>query len=160
MLLTLCRAYATLWIYYNGGVYMNKTNRFISFLKDAWIGWQVVALIIILILAPILSIIMIALDGIEETYKDFGVLLAVTAVIIIMAVRYLIRRIIAKIKKDEFYFARKKSLIDIYPTGSSFGIVVALILSVFLGTAINPFWFVIVAFFGSFLFLAHSFSDK
>ena len=101
---------------------------------------------------PALCAVLIARQGFEAAYRDWGGVLALPVLILALIVRYLIRRGVCTWAGDGRFFADRLCILEICPPVGVVGVLTAIAAAVALGVCVNLFWFYIVGFFGRLVF--------
>lgn len=109
--------------------------------------FQAVVLAAALSVAPVWSAVLIARDGLDEAFRDYGGLLALPVVFLALAARYLVRRAVIRLTGNRSFFKEKRCILELCPALGIAGIVLAAVAAVAVGLRFNLFWFYIIGFF-------------
>ena len=134
-----------------------------SFLDKAgnvFVGGQLVALALCVVIIPPLVIVLMFLYGVDFVFEECGGLVAFCVILFVMMLRYFVRKLVCVIKKDKNYYAKKVSIMEKSPWLAAFGIVGSMVLFFFIAFNANMFWAVLVGFFGCFFFAAKSLAPE
>ena len=127
---------------------MKYIARFFNSVGRMEYAFQIVLLAAVIGTWPVWSAVLIARQGFDAAYRDYGGILALPVLVFALLARYVLRCAVRKLTGNRRFFEGRLCILEINPVVGILGVSAAVAAAVAVGLCVNLFWFYIVGFYG------------